>query len=177
LYDIHEVGLEHKDFHCGNIVIDNNVSYITDFGLCNNISYGNKDGYPPYFNIPHDDKLAFDIICNNLRPKVDKNTTPQIIIKLIESCLSENFEERPTAIDLLDKISSCMQKDSEIWYQIKTIEENKNFNIAQSEACLDYKILKEASYTSKDINFISESDVASYMSRHISFQLETVDAK
>src|SRR5205814_2601115 len=34
LKSIHENKLIHRDFHCGNILCDDNFSYITDLGLC-----------------------------------------------------------------------------------------------------------------------------------------------
>ena len=34
LIDIHDKGLIHHDFHGGNILCNNNYSYITDLGLC-----------------------------------------------------------------------------------------------------------------------------------------------
>src|SRR5436305_14100744 len=34
LSEIHEKKLIHQDFHCGNILSDDNYAYITDLGLC-----------------------------------------------------------------------------------------------------------------------------------------------
>jgi len=34
LLDIHNAGKVHKDFHSGNILFHDNVSYISDLGMC-----------------------------------------------------------------------------------------------------------------------------------------------
>ncbi|RIB07667.1 kinase-like domain-containing protein [Gigaspora rosea] len=42
LSKIHKAKLIHKDFHAGNIIIDNNISYIADFGLCKRVNSEDK---------------------------------------------------------------------------------------------------------------------------------------
>ncbi|RGB27956.1 kinase-like domain-containing protein [Rhizophagus diaphanus] len=102
LKDIHNEGLIHHDFHCGNILNDSLNAYITDLGLCQPVnvkSYQNSNkkiygvlpyvapevlrgkeytqasdiyrygiiayeictGFPPYYDIAHDELLAMKI--------------------------------------------------------------------------------------------------------------------
>ncbi|RGB31011.1 kinase-like domain-containing protein [Rhizophagus diaphanus] len=92
---IHNKGLIHHNFHCGNILIDfNTIAYITDLELCQpanvkssqNIPYVAPEvlrgkeyiqssdiyrfeiiayeictGFPPYYDIAHDDFMALKI--------------------------------------------------------------------------------------------------------------------
>src|SRR6266542_4092693 len=46
LYEIHESGLIHCDFHSGNILMDlNNGAYVSDLGLCRPMNVTNKKIY------------------------------------------------------------------------------------------------------------------------------------
>ncbi|RIB26171.1 kinase-like domain-containing protein [Gigaspora rosea] len=209
LSEIHEAELMHKDFHSGNIIISEGVSYISDFGLCQNVSSKTEKqifgvlpyvdpevlrgkpytqasdiysfgiimnqvafGYKPYYDIPHDDDLAFKIACNKIRPEINEKITPKIIVNLIKRCWSEKPSDRPTANELLDELFFYRQRDHEIWSEIESIEENMNFDIPPEKASLDYKPL--ASYTSQLITVSQEitsqvsQEIASDTSKRIS---------
>ncbi|CAG8501124.1 11720_t:CDS:2, partial [Dentiscutata heterogama] len=73
LSKIHEAKLIHKDLHAGNIIIADNVSYISDFDT-------------------------------------NEDITPQIITDLIKSCWCDNPDDRPTAIELVDKFFLVLGK-------------------------------------------------------------------
>ena len=66
------------------------ASDIYSFGI---IMVELSTGKPPYFNIPHDGKLAL-AICNGLRPRVAKGT-PKCYIDLVNQCLDAIPEKRP----------------------------------------------------------------------------------
>ncbi|KAF0516437.1 serine/threonine protein kinase [Gigaspora margarita] len=101
-------------------------------------------GYPPYYDIPHDTKLASKIIIHGDRPGPDKSITPNAIIDLINSCWDKNPEARPKAIDLRNKLSSYKEKnDSTIWNEIDEIEKNL------IPVFLTYEISDQAYYTSR----------------------------
>ncbi|RGB39586.1 kinase-like domain-containing protein, partial [Rhizophagus diaphanus] len=59
LSDIHNSGLVHRDFHCGNILSDiGNNAYITDLGLCqpaNNMELSQSDNKKIYGVLPYVD--------------------------------------------------------------------------------------------------------------------------
>ncbi|CAG8692926.1 9407_t:CDS:2 [Cetraspora pellucida] len=118
--------------------------------------FGVAVGFKPYYNIPHDDALAFLITCKKIHPDIDEDNTPKIIVDLIKRCWSEDPDNRPTAIELLDELFSCRQKDHEIWTEIKSIEANKNFDIPLEEASLDYITSEKAIYTSQLITISQE---------------------
>ncbi|RGB40483.1 kinase-like domain-containing protein, partial [Rhizophagus diaphanus] len=140
LKDIHNKGLIHQDFHCGNILSDfNEDAFITDLGLCqpanvkssqnNNkkiygvlpyiapevlrgkeytqksdiygfgiIAYEICTGFPPYYDIAHDEFLAMKI-CNGLRPKSNYKV-PQFIFDIINHCWDADPLKRPNAVEL-----------------------------------------------------------------------------
>ncbi|RIB18894.1 kinase-like domain-containing protein, partial [Gigaspora rosea] len=56
------------------------------------------NGYPPYHDILHDDKLSFKI-CNGLRPEI-KCKVPQLLLDLMNKCLDAEPQTRPTAKEL-----------------------------------------------------------------------------
>ncbi|RGB36195.1 kinase-like domain-containing protein, partial [Rhizophagus diaphanus] len=140
LSDIHNKGLIHHDFHCGNILSDfGDKTYITDLGLSqpanvkssqnNNkkiygvlpyvapealrgdeytqksdiygfgiIAYEICTGFPPYYDIAHDEFLAMKI-CKGLRPKSNYKI-PQLIFDIINQCWDADPLKRPNAHEL-----------------------------------------------------------------------------
>ncbi|RIA85656.1 kinase-like domain-containing protein [Glomus cerebriforme] len=56
-------------------------------------------GHPPYYDVPHDIKLA-QKICTGHRPPITCSEIPPRIMKLITSCWDANPDERPSALDL-----------------------------------------------------------------------------
>lgn len=170
LKGIHNAGLVHKDFHAGNIVMDDlTSSYFTDFGLCQPISqnailqrrkekiYGvlpyvapevldgkeyTKEseiysfgiimseiltGYPPYYDVPHDNDLAIEI-CKGIRPKI-RCKVPQLLLNLMNKCLDAKPLNRPTAAQLFTTLHQFwkdhLNDSSELAKQIKVIESSK----------------------------------------------------
>src|SRR4051794_23565686 len=55
LKDIHKKKLIHHDFHCGNILCDDEFSYITDLGLCKpaNVNPSQSDNKNIYGVLPY----------------------------------------------------------------------------------------------------------------------------
>ncbi|PKY46844.1 kinase-like protein [Rhizophagus irregularis] len=60
-------------------------------------------GYPPYYDVPHDLKLAKKI-CSGHRPPITSSDIPPRIMKLISSCWDSRPEERPSALELHNMI-------------------------------------------------------------------------
>ncbi|GBB90152.1 hypothetical protein RclHR1_01700015 [Rhizophagus clarus] len=60
-------------------------------------------GHPPYYDVPHDLKLA-QKICSGHRPPLTSSEIHPRIMKLITSCWDSNPEERPTAQELHNMI-------------------------------------------------------------------------
>ncbi|CAB4420284.1 unnamed protein product [Rhizophagus irregularis] len=205
LIDIHNKGLIHQDFHCGNILSDFDKSaFITDLGLCQPanikssqnsnkkiygvlpyvapevlrgkeytqksdiygfgiIAYEICTGFPPYYDIAHDDFLAMKI-CNGLRPKSNYKV-PQLIFDIINQCWDADPLKRPNADELRKLLWDLYEdnrdnKDSEIAKQID--EANKiNFKLSSltvqatssSTSNLLYTTHTQAIYTSRLLNF------------------------
>ncbi|CAB4408034.1 unnamed protein product [Rhizophagus irregularis] len=59
-------------------------------------------GKPPHGNIPHDENLAI-AICDGLRPTVAKRT-PKCYVDLVNRCLDENPDNRPSSKEILKVI-------------------------------------------------------------------------
>ncbi|RIB10634.1 kinase-like domain-containing protein, partial [Gigaspora rosea] len=59
-------------------------------------------GYPPYYNIPHNEILAIQI-CLGLRPKI-KCKIPKLLQDLMNRCLDAKPQNRPTANELVNII-------------------------------------------------------------------------
>ncbi|CAG8651152.1 2054_t:CDS:2, partial [Dentiscutata heterogama] len=87
---------------------------------------------------------------------INENITPKTIVDLIKRCWSEEPGDRPTAIELLDELSSCRRNDHKIWNEIEPIEKNMNFDIPPEKASLDYKPPEKAIYTSQLITISQE---------------------
>ncbi|CAI2167776.1 4664_t:CDS:2 [Funneliformis geosporum] len=60
-------------------------------------------GHPPYFNVPHDFKLA-EKICQGQRPELSSSDMPQRVKKLITDCWESRPENRPSASELHNMI-------------------------------------------------------------------------
>ncbi|PKB98330.1 kinase-like protein, partial [Rhizophagus irregularis] len=74
-------------------------SDIYGFGI---IAYEICTGFPPYYDIAHDDFLAIKIsmkICNGLRPKSNYKI-PQFIFDIINQCWDADPLKRPNAEEL-----------------------------------------------------------------------------
>ncbi|CAG8489809.1 15553_t:CDS:2 [Funneliformis mosseae] len=81
-------------------------------------------GHPPYFDVPHDFKLA-QKICQGHRPEISSSDMPQRVKKLITSCWDSKPENRPSAQELHNMIRG--------WYW-RLDPEMKSLMIADDEA-------------------------------------------
>ncbi|UZO13020.1 uncharacterized protein OCT59_004526 [Rhizophagus irregularis] len=205
LIDIHNKGLIHHDFHCGNILSDfYDSAYITDLGLCQpaNIEHSRSNnkkiygvlpyvapevlrgkeytqksdiygfgiiayeiciGFPPYYDIAHDEFLAMKI-CQGLRPKSNYKV-PQLIFDIINQCWDADPLKRPNA-DKLHKLIFGLASDvtynrvnSIIYRQVKEADKfnRKSFSTVQSPlsftSTLSYITHPQAVYTSRLLDF------------------------
>ncbi|GBC03983.1 hypothetical protein RclHR1_05440001 [Rhizophagus clarus] len=92
---IHNSGFIHHDIHCGNLLSNDAVAFVTDLGLCQPANVKS-----PYHDMAHDGFLVIKI-CNGLRPKSNYKI-PQLILDIINQCLDANPSKRPKAAKLRD---------------------------------------------------------------------------
>ncbi|EXX74727.1 Cdc15p [Rhizophagus irregularis DAOM 197198w] len=203
LKDIHNKGLIHQDFHCGNILSDfNRNSFVTDLGLCqpanvktfqdNNkkiygvlpyvapevlrgkeytqksdiygfgiIAYEICTGFPPYYDIAHDEFLAMKI-CKGLRPKSNYKI-PQFIFDIINQCWDADPLKRPNANELRELIYDLHMDignnkvNSVIYGQVKEADEvNKKLSFSSpliSISTITNMTHPQAVYTSRLLDF------------------------
>ncbi|CAB4439869.1 unnamed protein product [Rhizophagus irregularis] len=204
LKDIHNEGLIHHDFHCGNILNDSlNNAYVTDLGLCQPVnvkSYQNSNkkiygvlpyvapevlrgkeytqasdiygygiiayeictGFPPYYDIAHDELLAMKI-CEGLRPKSNYKI-PQSIFDIINQCWDSDPLKRPNADELyvlVDMLHFKIQCEYSVFYgQVEETDEiNKKLSSSMIQSSLSstsnllYTTHPQAVYTSKLLDF------------------------
>ncbi|CAB4413187.1 unnamed protein product [Rhizophagus irregularis] len=204
LKDIHNKGLIHQDFHCGNILSNKlHQAFITDLGLCQPanvkssqnsnkkiygvlpyvapevlrgkeytqesdiygygiIAYEICTGFPPYYDIAHDEFLAMKI-CKGLRPKSNYRI-PQLIFDIINQCWDADPLKRPNANELYRSIHylwetmSFNKVDSVIYGQAKETDEiNKMLSFSSplisSDTSISYVTHPQAVYTSKLLDF------------------------
>ncbi|CAB4418665.1 unnamed protein product [Rhizophagus irregularis] len=208
LGDIHNKGLIHRDFHCGNILSDfNTIAYITDLGLCQPanvkssqnsnkkiygilpyvapevlrgkeytqssdiygfgiIAYEICTGFPPYYDIAHDDFLAMKI-CKGLRPKSNYKI-PQLFFDLINQCWDAAPLKRPKAdelLRLLENLYDDIIDNVEGFAIIKQIKETDEINKKSSfstpsstSSTLIYMTHPQAVYTSRLLDFKNLSE-------------------
>ncbi|RGB38588.1 kinase-like domain-containing protein [Rhizophagus diaphanus] len=204
---IHRAGLTHRDLHGGNIVMYNNYTRITDFGLsklvvkessskknkifgvlpfvapevlCGNdynqpadiYSFGiimneMATGIPPFNDIPHNSGLAIQIM-DGLRPNINKELTPQLIIDLIKQCWDDVPEKRPTA-EILVEILRKMKDESllcttELYKQIKVIEKSIELDqkiLDVKDCSITYETHSQAIYKSRSLEVNKSSKINS----------------
>ncbi|CAG8577863.1 7650_t:CDS:2 [Dentiscutata erythropus] len=117
LKEIHKSGLIHKNFHSGNILIDENGdAYIGDTGLCKPVDPAKirRSSEPikltlrqrPFIERPHDNELQKEIVNNNLRPIMIEDM-PIEYKELISSCLDSDPLNRPS-IEVIEKVLNEM---------------------------------------------------------------------
>ncbi|GBB89039.1 hypothetical protein RclHR1_01570011 [Rhizophagus clarus] len=189
LYDLealHELECFHKDFHSGNILLDNQMTFVSDFGLSRPSNEQKSDdkicgfgvimtelssGKPPFYERKHDTSLAL-AVCNGLRPEFG-NGTPEIFKKLAYRCMNANPNQRPTSSELRDIISfwynSCGDNDDgkEKRKEIKAIFEEADKKIPNVST--SYEKVPGAIYTSRVFTFnnlskpVNSSIITSYL--------------
>ncbi|CAB4420186.1 unnamed protein product [Rhizophagus irregularis] len=205
LKDIHNQGLIHHDFHCGNILSDFGSigsNFITDLGLCQPanvkssqnsnkkvygvlpyvapevlkgkeytqasdiygygiIAYEICTGFPPYYDIAHDEFLAMKI-CNGLRPKSNYKI-PQLTFDIINQCWGADPLKRPNADELFELtlkfFCDLEEENSVINKQIEEADEinKKSSSTVQlpltSTNTLSYTSHPQAIYTSRLLDY------------------------
>ncbi|UZO20467.1 uncharacterized protein OCT59_012891 [Rhizophagus irregularis] len=203
LKDIHNKGLIHHDFHCGNI-LSSSVPYfhvsITGLGLCQpaNVKSSQKSnkkiygvlpyvapevlrgkeytqasdiygfgiiayeictGFPPYYDIAHDEFLAMKI-CKGLRPTSDYKI-PQLIFNIINQCWDADPLKRPDANELHDLIAeldndiSDNKVSSVIYGQVKEADEIKESSLTVQlplPSTIEFSGSLKMDFTKLDIN-------------------------
>ncbi|RHZ79200.1 hypothetical protein Glove_151g119 [Diversispora epigaea] len=115
--------------------------------------------YPPYYNIPHDEKLVF-LICDGHKPEIIYEI-PQLLKDLMEKCWNTDPFNRPTAKELEfqlklysdEYICNSSYKKSEIYKQTnKASKANKlNKNFIQYDPKITHP---QAIYTSRHLSFL-----------------------
>ncbi|GBC37991.2 kinase-like domain-containing protein [Rhizophagus irregularis DAOM 181602=DAOM 197198] len=133
------------------------ASDIYGYGI---IAYEICTGFPPYYDIAHDEFLAMKI-CNGLRPKSNYRI-PQLIFDIINQCWDADPLKRPNAINLFGLIGGLWsdKKDvnSVISGQAKEADDiNKNLSFSSllisSDNSIPYTTHPQAVYTSKLLDF------------------------
>ncbi|RIB09424.1 kinase-like domain-containing protein, partial [Gigaspora rosea] len=106
-------------------------------------------GYPPYYNIPHNEILAIQI-CLGLRPKI-KCKIPKLLQDLMNRCLDAKPQNRPTAnelVNIIEKYDQNLKDEQTELY--KQVEEIKNLT---NNSSTDYQIHEQAIYTDRLLGF------------------------
>ncbi|GES73787.1 kinase-like domain-containing protein [Rhizophagus clarus] len=129
LKDIHDSGLIHHDFHCGNLLNSNELAYITDLGLCQpaNVKSSQNDNKKIYGVLPYvapeilrgkdytqeSDIYGFGIIayeiCTGLPPYHDIAHDEFLAIKICKGLRPKSNYKIPQLI--LDIINQCWDVD------------------------------------------------------------------
>jgi serine/threonine protein kinase len=116
---------------------------IYSFGI---IMYEVISGLPPYHDLSHDEYLAIKI-CRGLRPMFNIKV-PQLVVYLIKKCLDANSSNRPTAIEIRNKLWKLKLQ--------KQINEEINDNLPSNNiplASSTYETHSEAIYISRLLKF------------------------
>ncbi|RGB28690.1 kinase-like domain-containing protein [Rhizophagus diaphanus] len=133
-------------------------SDIYGFGI---IAYEICTGFPPYYDIAHDEFLAMKI-CKGLRPKSNYKI-PQLIFDIINQCWDADPLKRPNAHELKELFYNLSfnifdnKIDSVIYGQIKEADDiNKKLSFSSpliSTGTISYMIHPQAVYTSRLLDF------------------------
>ncbi|RIB05851.1 kinase-like domain-containing protein, partial [Gigaspora rosea] len=106
-------------------------------------------GYPPYYNIPHDDTLA-TFICLGLRPRI-RCQVPQLLLDLMSKCLDAEPQNRPTAYKIVNTLNQFYKdlnnENTELYNQVSS-----TYDQMKSER-LNYQTDPQAIYTSRLLHF------------------------
>ncbi|RHZ75195.1 hypothetical protein Glove_217g60 [Diversispora epigaea] len=125
--------------------------------------------YPPYYNIPHDEKLVISI-CEGQKPEI-MCEIPQLLKDLMEKCWDTDPSNRPKAIKLKSQLGDFDDNysNNEIKTQIdKANEANKlNKNFIQYDPKMTHP---QAIYISRPLPFLKSKKVESITHGHDSKQ-------
>ncbi|POG78652.1 kinase-like domain-containing protein [Rhizophagus irregularis DAOM 181602=DAOM 197198] len=134
------------------------ASDIYGYGI---IAYEICTGFPPYYDIAHDEFLAMKI-CNGLRPKSNYKI-PQLIADKINQCWDADPLKRPNADEIQKFMSELYfdveknKVDSVIYGQVKEADEiNKKSSFSSpliSTGTISYMTHPQAVYTSRLLDF------------------------
>ncbi|RHZ46353.1 hypothetical protein Glove_624g13 [Diversispora epigaea] len=133
---------------------------VYSFGI---IAYEIVTGFAPYYDIPHDQVLAWKI-CNGMRPKIPFHI-PKLITRIIMRCWDVRATYRPTFNELWSEFyefrrdyeeNKC-KNNNEITIQIEESEKlSKNLGLTNSTTTpMNYKTHSKAIYTSRLLNYSS----------------------
>ncbi|CAB4420263.1 unnamed protein product [Rhizophagus irregularis] len=164
LKDIHNKGLIHRDLHSPEVLRGKEYTQASDIYGYGIIAYEICTGFPPYYDIAHDEFLAMKI-CKGLRPKPNYKI-PQLIFDIINQCWDADPLKRPDANKLYelfnDLWSNCDKKNYIINKQTNEADEiNKKSSSSSSTAqsplpstsTLSYMTHTQAVYISKLLDF------------------------
>ena len=197
LIKIHEEGLIHHDFHCGNILSSNDVRpFITDLGLCKpaNVTHhsGNKKiyGVLPYVApevlrgkeyTQASDIYGFGIIayevCTGLPPYHDIAHDEFLAIKICQGLRPKSDYKIPQVI--LDIIQQCWDADplkrpkaEELYYFFKNLYEKRYEGDINKQIKEAYEINKKLSSLTASSNALTYTTHAQavYTSRLLNFK-------
>ncbi|GET02595.1 kinase-like domain-containing protein [Rhizophagus clarus] len=178
LDDIHNSGLIHHDFHCGNLLSNFGIAYITDLGLCQlaNVKSSQNDKEKIYGVLPYvapevlrgkeytqeSDIYGFGIIayeiCTGLPPYHDIPHDEFLAMKICNGLRPKSNYKIPQLI--FDIINQCWDADPS--KRPKAVELHKlyddlRYNCVQSPlSCtgtLSYTTHPQAIYTSRLLDF------------------------
>ncbi|RHZ75724.1 hypothetical protein Glove_212g227 [Diversispora epigaea] len=135
------------------------ASDIYSFGM---IMYELFTSYPPYYNMPHDEKLVI-LICDGHKPEI-KCEIPQSLKDLMEKCWNTNPSNRPTADELESQLFQYFDDDSKkkkmIGLQIEKANKVKVNKLTKNFIQYDPKITHpQAIYTSRHLSFLKPKKV------------------
>ncbi|CAG8463497.1 3775_t:CDS:2, partial [Acaulospora morrowiae] len=173
LCNIHEVNLIHKDLHTGNIVLYDQVSYITDFGFCKPANYempegaknGEIFGVLPYIapeNLCGEkhsmatDIYAFGIIMNEVAsgcpPFYDKKHDSGLALEINDGSRPVSCENITPPL-IIDLIKRCWNKNPEERPQAKELQKCLGDWYFQSKSESFHEIKDQIEKIEKSQNF------------------------
>ncbi|POG78670.1 kinase-like domain-containing protein [Rhizophagus irregularis DAOM 181602=DAOM 197198] len=126
------------------------------------IAYEICTGFPPYYDIAHDEFLTMKI-CNGMRPKSNYKI-PQLIIDIINQCWDADPLKRPNADELENLFislwsnyhefpTSLIRKQAEVADEINKKSSSTVQSPLSSTSTLTYMIHPQAVYTSRLLSF------------------------
>jgi hypothetical protein len=105
---------------------------------------------------------------NGLRPNINKELTPQLIIDLIKQCWDDVPEKRPTAeilVEILPKMKDeSILNTTELYKQIKVIEKSIELDqkiLDVKDSSITYETHPQAVYKSRPLEMNKSSKINS----------------